>query len=212
MNDIEAVKAETLPIPLSRAEICRRSRARKRGEVVEPRQYPTGINNHAWRGGYHSARCDFCGDIFFGPKHELKHRKYCSKSCYWKDKLKPDRRRIRVHDKIAEKALGKILPLQAVVHHVNRNRKDRTHSNLVICQDQAYHLLLHARKRIYDAGGNPNIDKVCAKCGQVKPKKDFHISQRGDGRRCYCKLCQAQYHQERRSHGILNQSSRSAGN
>lgn len=47
-----------------------------------------------------------------------------------------------VHDHVllAEKALGKALPLKAVVHH-------HTPEQLVICQNQAYHLLLHRRQR-----------------------------------------------------------------
>lgn len=63
--------------------------------------------------------------------------------------------RIRVNGKyilehvlMAEKALGKPLPLKAVVHHVNENTGDnKTPFNLVICPNQAYHFLLHKRAR-----------------------------------------------------------------
>ena len=44
----------------------------------------------------------------------------------------------------AEKALGKPLPAKAIVHH-HRG----TMPTLVICPDQAYHLLIHARMRGY---------------------------------------------------------------
>jgi len=54
------------------------------------------------------------------------------------------------HVLVAEKALGKSLPKGAVVHHVDLDKKNNKPSNLVICPDQAYHLLLHKRMRDRD--------------------------------------------------------------
>jgi|SRR5215469_5231505 len=52
------------------------------------------------------------------------------------------------HVVVAQQALGKPLPQGAVVHHMNRDPSDNhTPFNLVICPDQAYHLLLHQRMR-----------------------------------------------------------------
>lgn len=60
------------------------------------------------------------------------------------------------HILIAERVLGKPLPSQAQVHHANRNPQDNRNCNLVICQDQMYHHLLHRRMRAKEACGNPN--------------------------------------------------------
>lgn len=51
------------------------------------------------------------------------------------------------HQRVAERALGKPLPAGAEIHHVNGDPKDNRPANLVICQDAAYHDLLHARAR-----------------------------------------------------------------
>lgn len=46
----------------------------------------------------------------------------------------------------AEKAMGKPMPKGAIVHHVNGDPADNdTPWNLIVCPDQAYHLLLHRR-------------------------------------------------------------------
>lgn len=52
------------------------------------------------------------------------------------------------HIILAEIALGKPLPKGAVVHHMNNEPWDNHKPfNLVICPDQAYHMLLHKRAR-----------------------------------------------------------------
>jgi hypothetical protein len=53
---------------------------------------------------------------------------------------------IAEHILVVEAALGKYLPTGAVVHHVNGVRTDNRPDNLVICQDNNYHFLLHNRQ------------------------------------------------------------------
>lgn len=53
------------------------------------------------------------------------------------------------HVLVAEKALGRYLPDGVEVHHVNEIKHDNRGSNLVICEDQAYHRLLHKRMRTW---------------------------------------------------------------
>lgn len=72
-------------------------------------------------------------------------------------------RYVREHILIAEKALGKPLPPEAVVHHIDHDKSNNRRGNLVICQDQAYHLLLHHREKALKACGNPNF-RACRFC------------------------------------------------
>jgi hypothetical protein len=59
-----------------------------------------------------------------------------------------DGRYVLEHVFLAEKALGRKLPAKTVVHHMNNNPADNhTPLNLVICPNQAYHMLLHIRAR-----------------------------------------------------------------
>lgn len=55
--------------------------------------------------------------------------------------------RILEHVMIVEKALGKKLPEGAVVHHINEDKLDNSPTNLILCQDQTYHMLLHKRMK-----------------------------------------------------------------
>lgn len=70
---------------------------------------------------------------------------------------------VREHILIAERALGRYLPEGAEVHHVNGEGKDNRSDNLVICQDHAYHMLLHMRTKTYHATGDPN-KRRCRHC------------------------------------------------
>ena len=64
----------------------------------------------------------------------------------------------------AECALGRHLSDGAEVHHVDGDRTNNAHRNLVICQDRAYHKLLHSRARVVQAGGDPNTQQICGAC------------------------------------------------
>ena len=150
-----------------------------------------GANNPKWRGGPQGGICQQCGQPFTAPLWQLENRKYCSHECYSNSKIIPIARNCRTHLRVVERILNHRLPVTAVIHHFNSNRKDNSRGNLVVCQDQAYHILLHSRKRIYGLGGNPNTDKICSKCGEVKRKTEFHKAKRADGCRCYCKDCQS---------------------
>lgn len=71
------------------------------------------------------------------------------------------------HRIIADLALGHPLPASAVMHHVNGIKTDNRNSNLVICENQSYHRLLHRRARERKA-----VDNALAKVRAESPRRD----------------------------------------
>jgi hypothetical protein len=97
----------------------------------------------------------------------------------------------RPHRAIAQQALGKPLPLGVDVHH-------HSDTQLVICQDRGYHMLLEARTRVVRAGGDPDLEAICGHCHQVKPLIIFSRNRASRiGRQTICKPCRAIYERAR---------------
>lgn len=95
------------------------------------------------------------------------------------------------HIIIAEHILGCLLPEGAVVHHVDGNRKNNNMSNLVICQDSAYHTHLHLRMRAYEACGHANWRK-CRYCKKWDDTVNMTYSTNGH----YHKACAANHRRQ----------------
>ena len=76
--------------------------------------------------------------------------------------------RVREHVLVAEHALGYYLPIGVEVHHVNGLRHENVGTNLVVCQDRAYHRLLHRRADALRACGNTDHRK-CQHCQEWCP-------------------------------------------
>lgn len=104
---------------------------------------------------------------------------------------------VQEHYLVAEAALGKPLPTEAVVHHVNGDGHDNRNRNLVVCENQGYHRLLHARLRVLRRGGWPGLDRICRPCDRVLPLEAFSSGNNGtlDG---YCRECRAHRAAQRR--------------
>ena len=87
------------------------------------------------------------------------------------------------HRLLAEKALGKPLPQKAHVHH-------HTLDQLVICQDAAYHRLLHRRQKALKACGHTTWGK-CWVCQKWSPPEDLKYP--GKSRSPYHSSCITEY-------------------
>jgi hypothetical protein len=92
------------------------------------------------------------------------------------------------HIVVAEKALGKALPANAVVHHVNGNKHDNRNENLVVC-DPSYHTLLHQRQRALEACGRADWLK-CSICKEYDAPQNLLVYKRAEGGSCkYHRKC-----------------------
>jgi hypothetical protein len=91
------------------------------------------------------------------------------------------RKRQTLHRRRAEIALGKPLPKGAEVHHLDGSTSDA--APLVICQDRAYHMLLHKRMR------ERGMVYPC-RCGHENGDHQTRLGQRGNYTPCCVNGCE----------------------
>jgi hypothetical protein len=104
----------------------------------------TGTNHPNWKGG---TMIDNGYKLRLSPNHpKTNYNGYVNESVL-----------------VAEKAMGKFLPLKAVVHHADNHRGNNNPSNLVVCENNGYHLFLHARARAFYKSGNAK-NRRCKYC------------------------------------------------
>lgn len=102
------------------------------------------------------------------------------------------RGRILEHVYVAERVLGSPLPPKAVVHHVDGNSENNDPANLVICEDQGYHVLLHRRERALKACGHADYLR-CRHCRHWDSPENLKVFERKkEGIDAYHKSCHAQ--------------------
>lgn len=78
-----------------------------------------------------------------------------------------------------ETILGRKLPKEAVVHHVDGDPTNNENSNLVVCENQRYHMVLHARQKALADGVDPNKEKRCPACKEIKLFNEFYTQKKG---------------------------------
>lgn len=80
------------------------------------------------------------------------------------------------------------------MHHVDENPRNNTPTNLVVCPDQAYHMLLHKRMRALDACGHADWSH-CQFCGRYDAPEALTFSTSNGA--SYHKPCRATYMREK---------------
>lgn len=100
------------------------------------------------------------------------------------------------HTLVATAALGHPLPKGAQIHHIDDDGWNNARTNLVLCQDNAYHKLIHLRRKAYRATGDPE-QRTCTHC--KKWDRPENLSLCGIAKRQpYHKACAAAYQRSRR--------------
>jgi hypothetical protein len=96
-----------------------------------------------------------------------------------------------------EELLGfKLLPTQ-IVHHIDNNPANNSPNNLVVCENQKYHMLIHARTDMLNRGQDPKTQGFCGVCKKVLPRENFCQNKRMIlGIHNRCRICQAKYKKE----------------
>lgn len=110
-----------------------------------------------WKGGRSLNAAGYW--LALAPKHPRAHK---------------TNRYVFEHILIAERVIGRFLPPGAEVHHANEEKGDNRSANLVICQDRAYHQLLHRRTRALRGCGNVTWRR-CWICGQWDEPEHLYL-------------------------------------
>lgn len=152
---------------------------RERGDVEgQPKKY---IQYHHVRGNLNPK--------WNGGRREYEHG-YMSLFCPGHPRAL-NGRYVGEHILVAERVLEKFLPEGAIVHHVDGNRSNNVNSNLVVCQDRAYHSLIHSRMRAKKECGHADWLK-CPYCKKYDDQKNMSLV----GRAHYHKECRNKYGRE----------------
>jgi hypothetical protein len=140
-----------------------------------------GINHPRWKGGKKEVSSRNKRYVaILNPSHPRNRGRY-----------------VFQHILIAEKVIGKLLPVGVVIHHVDGNGLNNENKNLVICENEEYHRLLHKKARAFYSCGDSNMLK-CRICKEYDSKDNLMFY----GKNIVHKVCNAKIAKERRSnHG-----------
>ena len=105
----------------------------------------------------------------------MRHKQTKNTQGYMVTSVERTRKTLYVHRIIAENVLGRSLSSHNQVHHVNGDKSDNRHINLVICEDRKYHNLLHRRAEALKMCGHADWRK-CYLCKKWSPTNEIYVS------------------------------------
>ena len=114
------------------------------------------------------------------------------------------------HIVICSAVLGKPLPLKAIIHHWDKNNSNNKSFNLLICQDQSFHMVIHMRQKAYEQSGHADY-RYCNTCEKWHSTKDMCKNRNASlGYGHICKVCHRDAERIRRKEtkNVVNFSSR----
>jgi endogenous inhibitor of DNA gyrase (YacG/DUF329 family) len=169
---------------------------------------PLGSKNKIDRGVY--LNCSVCGNPFRVKESHVKLRSTCSRKCQtikfnkyngkWYKMISVDGKCKSLHRVLAEKELGHPLPPGAVVHHKNGNKNG---GELIICKNQAEHVLIHAQERAFKVTGDYN-KKLCPYCHTYDDKENM-VSYPSSPERFVHRLCVKNAGKKRRESKLIGE-------
>lgn len=147
------------------------------GNCAKRPPQPRGAGAHNWRGGRSYLKTGYTSVLAPGHPNanSVGH--------------------VSEHVLIASRALGRGIPRGVIVHHVDENPLNNHPGNLVICQDQAYHMVLHQRQRAVEACGRASWLR-CVICKKYDEPGNLYVSPQG---RATHRKCGARKARERRA-------------
>jgi hypothetical protein len=124
---------------------------------------------------------------------------------YTPDHVRARYNHVMEHILIAESVLGKPLPPKAVVHHVDHKPANNQNNNLIICENQAYHNLLHRRETALHECGHADYRKcwICHNYDDPTIMKIVESTWSAHHIKCMSQYRKERYQiRRRRSHGF----------
>lgn len=97
------------------------------------------------------------------------------------------------HILVVEKVLGKFLKLPHEVHHFDSDGFNNEPSNLVVCENREYHMLLEQRQRAYAVCGHATWRK-CYICKEYDKPENLYINGTPRHKECYNRESLKRYH------------------
>lgn len=128
-------------------------------KLHNPNNHLEGSAHYRWKGG-------MCSQDGYLMQVQKDHPN-CNRDGY-----------VKIHVLVAESILGRYLKKENRVHHVDGNKLNNHPTNLIICENELYHQLLHQRRNALESCGKADFRK-CRYCGRYAHPSVMYAPPRG---------------------------------